>query len=215
MGYFRGHEPPRPGVGTLVSTVVVTTFFAILVLVTMLGVLGVVAFALMDRLRIVPGIMGAIGEMIRPIVLWLAFGIALTATAGSLYLSEVAGFIPCVLCWYQRIAMYPLVVLLGIAAVRGDLAIRRYAVAIAGIGSALSIWHIAVQRLPGVPSGSCSLTAPCDLIYIERFGFITIPVMALAGFLAIIALLVAFARPSTDPHPDLDPDPEPEQESPA
>jgi disulfide bond formation protein DsbB len=130
---------------------------------------------------------------------------------GSLYLSEVAGFIPCVLCWYQRIAMYPLVVLLGIAAVRGDLAIRRYAVAIAGIGSALSIWHIAVQRLPGVPSGSCSLTAPCDLIYIERFGFITIPVMALAGF-------ARHHRPPPrlrGPSPRSDPDPEPEQESPA
>lgn len=123
----------------------------------------------------------------------LGWGMALVATGGSLYFSEVAHFIPCELCWYQRIAMYPLVVILGIAAVRGDVGVRRYVAPVAVIGAAISIWHIGVERLPGLPTGSCSVSAPCDLIWVERFGFVTIPVMALAGFLAILTLLFAYA----------------------
>jgi disulfide bond formation protein DsbB len=119
--------------------------------------------------------------------------------AGSLYFSEVAKFVPCALCWYQRIAMYPLVVILGIAAWRGDAGIRRYVVPVAAIGALISLYHIAVERLPGLPTGSCSLEAPCDLIWVERFGFVTIPVMALAGFVAIITLLLVFAGRGTHP----------------
>ena len=127
---------------------------------------------------------------------WL---VAATATGGSLWFSEVAGFPPCQLCWYQRIAMYPLVVVLGIAAVRRDVQIRRYAGPVAAIGALISLYHIGVERLPGLPTGSCSLEAPCDLIWVERFGFVTIPVMALAGFLAILTLLFVYAGRGTDP----------------
>ncbi|HEX7171968.1 MAG TPA: disulfide bond formation protein B [Candidatus Limnocylindria bacterium] len=137
--------------------------------------------------------------MIGPGALWLAVVVATVATAGSLYFSEVAGFVPCALCWYQRIAMYPLVLVLGIAALRGDVQVRRYVGPMAAIGAVISIYHIGVERLPGLPTGSCSLEAPCDLIWVERFGFITIPVMALAGFLAILALLFACAGRGADP----------------
>jgi disulfide bond formation protein DsbB len=95
--------------------------------------------------------------------------------------------------------MYPLVVVLGIAAVRRDVEIRRYVGPLAAIGALISIYHIGVERLPGLPTGSCSLEAPCDLIWVERFGFVTIPVMALAGFLAILTLLFAYAGRGTDP----------------
>ena len=118
---------------------------------------------------------------------------------GSLYLSEIVGFVPCTLCWYQRIAMYPLVLLLGIAAVRTDTAIRRYAVPLAGIGAVISAYHVAVQRLPGLPSGSCSLDVPCSAIYVERFGFVTIPVMALVGFVSIVVILILLVPRSLEP----------------
>ncbi len=134
-----------------------------------------------------------------PGALWLAALVAAVSTAGSLYFSEIAHYVPCALCWYQRIAMYPLVVVLGIAAVRRDVEIRRYVGPLAAIGALISIYHIGVERLPGLPTGSCSLEAPCDLIWVERFGFVTIPVMALAGFLAILTLLFAYARRGTDP----------------
>jgi disulfide bond formation protein DsbB len=180
-------------------TVVVTTFLAVLVLVAYGALLLSVLLVAADRSRLLPGATDAIRAVIGPGALWLAAIVATVATAGSLYFSEVAGFVPCALCWYQRIAMYPLVVLLGIAAVRGDIGIRRYVGPIAAVGAAISIYHIGVERLPGLPTGSCSLDAPCDLIWVERFGVITIPVMALAGFLAILTLLFAYAGRGADP----------------
>lgn len=164
-------------------TLIVTTFLAVLTLLAALGVIAVLVLAALGQLP-------RLRELLGPAALWLAFGVALTATAGSLYLSEVAGFIPCTLCWYQRIAMYPLVVVLGIAAWRRDGGIRPYVAPVAGIGAVIAAYHLALQRLPGLPAGACSLDAPCTAIYVERFGFVTIPVMALVAFLAILALLL-------------------------
>lgn len=182
------------------SPLVATTFLALLVLVAAIGAIGLVVLAVVGRgseaaASLLDGIRASIG----PAGLWLAFLVALTAMLGSLYLSEVVGFIPCTLCWYQRIAMYPLVLLLGIAAVRGDAAIRRYAVPLAAIGAVVSAYHVALQRLPGLPSGSCSLDVPCSAIYVERFGFVTIPVMAFVGFISIIVIQTLLVPRSPEP----------------
>jgi disulfide bond formation protein DsbB len=170
---------------------VVTTFLAILTLIAALGVVAVVVLAALGQLAPARALFG-------PAALWLAFAVALTATTGSLYLSEVAGFIPCTLCWYQRIAMYPLVIVLGIAAWRGEGDIRRYVVPVAAIGAVIAAYHVALQRLPGLPSGACSLNVPCSAIFVERFGFVTIPVMALVAFLAILALLLGLGPSGGD-----------------
>lgn len=180
------------------SVLAVTTLLGILVIAALVAVLLSLLLLALDRSGLLPGTMAAARAVVGPMALWLAALVALVSTTGSLYLSEVAGFEPCALCWYQRIAMYPLVVILGIAAARGDVAVRRYAAPVAVIGAAISVWHIGVERLPGLPSGSCSLSAPCDLIWVERFGFVTIPVMALAGFLAILTLLLAYAGGGND-----------------
>ena len=126
--------------------------------------------------------------------LWLAWVVALTCTLGSLYLSEVAHFIPCKLCWYQRIAMYPLVPLLGIAAVRRDKNIRIYGIALAGIGALISSYHVVLERFPSLESGVCDPNNPCTLIWVERFDYLTIPTMALSGFAVIIVLLLVAGR---------------------
>jgi disulfide bond formation protein DsbB len=97
--------------------------------------------------------------------------------------------------------MYPLVVILGIAAARGDVGVARYAVPLAAIGATISIWHIGVERIPGLPSGSCSLDVPCSTILVRVLGFVTIPTMALAAFVAILTLLLV-ARASTDQEPE-------------
>ena len=124
--------------------------------------------------------------------LTFAFGIAAVATGGSLIFSEAYHYTPCELCWYQRIAMYPLAVLLGIAAVRRDLDVRRYALPLAGVGAAVSTWHVLVQRVPALAgTTSCEATAPCTGIWVEALGVLTIPTMAGMGFLAIVALLAA------------------------
>jgi disulfide bond formation protein DsbB len=175
-------------------TLAVTTFLALLALFAAAGVVLIVVLAAI-------GWLDGVRELLGAVPLWLAFAVAATATAGSLYLSEVAGFIPCTLCWYQRIAMYPLVLVLGIAAWRGDAGVRRYVVPLAAIGALIAAYHVALQRLPGLPSGACSLDSPCTAIYVERFGFVTIPVMALIGFVAILALmlfLVPITRPATE-----------------
>ena len=99
----------EPSVGARLSVLLISTFLAILVLVAAFGVLVTLTFLVMDRTRMVPGLLDGMRGLVGPAALWLAFLVALTATVGSLYFSEVARFTPCVLCWYQRIAMYPLV----------------------------------------------------------------------------------------------------------
>lgn len=175
-------------------TLAVATFLAVLTLVSAAGIAAVVVLAVIDRL-------GPIKAALGSGALWLAFAVALTATSGSLYFSEVAGLEPCALCWYQRIAMYPLALILGIAAWRGDWSVRRYAAPLATIGAVIATYHVVLQRVPGLPSTGCSLTAPCSAIDLERFGFVTIPVMALVAFAAVLTLLFAFA-PSPNSAPE-------------
>ncbi len=169
-----------------------TTFFALLALAANGATLLLVAAAAAGRLS-------EAGRRFRSEVLalfagwelWTAFIVATTATLGSLYLSEIAHFVPCQFCWYQRIAMYPLAVILGIAAWRRDHGIRIYVSVIAAIGAALSTYHYLIQRFPDLDSGSCSLGVPCTTAYVMKFGFMTIPYMAFSGFTLILALMWA------------------------
>jgi len=174
----------------------VSNFLAILVLVAGAGSLTVLGLWLAGRVSAAPRAgLDQVRAAIGPYRLWLAWLVAATAMAGSLYFSEIGGLTPCLLCWYQRIAMYPLAVILLVAAIRGDGGIRPYASALAVIGGLISAYHILLQRLPGLPSGSCSVEVPCTAIDLERFGFITIPVMALVGFVSILVLLWVVAEP--------------------
>lgn len=125
-----------------------------------------------------------------PTLVVLAWAVTLIATAGSLYLSEGLGLEPCVLCWYQRIAMYPLVIVLGVAVLRRDDAIWLTAVPLCAIGAVVSTYHVGVQYVPGIEITSCSASAPCSARYLAAYGFVTIPVMAGAAFLLAGALLL-------------------------
>ena len=127
------------------------------------------------------------------VALPLATAIAATATGGSLLLSEVAGYLPCTLCWYQRIAMYPLVVILGVASVRGDRDAWRTVLPLTAIGSIIAMWHIAIENNPAW-GGPCEDAAPCTIIWVEEFGFLTLPTMALIAFAAITVLSLAARR---------------------
>jgi disulfide bond formation protein DsbB len=141
----------------------------------------------------------AVWELIADTGLWLAWAVALVATIGSLYLSEVAHFIPCQLCWYQRIAIYPLAVILLVAALRHDRAIRFAAIPLAAIGAIVSIYHYQLERFPNQASVSCSAEAPCTVVWIWRFHYVSIPFMALSAAVLIIALLWIAGR--SDPTP--------------
>ena len=135
---------------------------------------------------------------VAPQAMALAFVVALVATLGSLYLSEVANFIPCKLCWYQRIAMYPLVVVFGIAALRFDVRVWIYGAVLAAIGAVISGYHMLIERFPSLDSASCDPNAPCSLIWVERFGYLTIPTMAGSAFLLILVLMM-IARSVKEP----------------
>jgi len=116
--------------------------------------------------------------------------VALIATLGSLYFSEILLYIPCELCWYQRILMYPLVVILGIAAVKKDAGIATYVLPLSILGGAISFYHYLVQKVDfiGENSVSCGVV-PCTGQYINWLSFITIPFLALIGFTLITIIL--------------------------
>jgi disulfide bond formation protein DsbB len=131
----------------------------------------------------------AVVEVFSGPALALAAVVAATCMAGSLYFSEVADFVPCTLCWYQRIAMYPLVVILAIAAVRRDRDVWHYVVPLAGIGAAISTYHYLVEWFPEADSGVCKSTVPCTFVWFRELGFVSLPLMALCGFALIITLV--------------------------
>ena len=126
-----------------------------------------------------------------PVALPLAAAVALTCTLGSLYLSEVAKYPPCILCWYQRIAMYPLVVILTVASLRRDRTVWWYVVPQALIGLGISIYHYLIERFPDSVSFSCSSDVPCSTVWVWKFHFLSIPAMAGLGFALIITLRAA------------------------
>lgn len=130
-----------------------------------------------------------------PDALWLGGAMAVIATAGSLYYSLGAGFEPCELCWYQRIAMYPLSLMLVLAALWRDRRIVLYVLPAAVVGSVISGYHYMIQQFPDLSAGACSASVPCTAAYVWKFDFVSIPLMALVSFAAIItAALVALAH---------------------
>ena len=137
-------------------------------------------------------------DQMAPMALAFAWIVGVFCTSGSLFLQFGEHLEPCDFCWFQRICMYPQALLLGIAVLTRDLyMVKRYMIPLAAIGSVISVVHI---ELPTIQSWfgwtsvpGCSLDNPCTVQPITEFGFITIPYMALSGFLLIIALL-AFVR---------------------
>lgn len=169
-------------------------------------------FALLAIVAIGVAIATTVGLARRRVPVWLrddvalplATAVATVATGGSLLLSEVAGYVPCVLCWYQRIAMYPLVVVLGVATFRRDDQVWRTVLPLSGIGAGIAAWHIAIERWPMLGSEVCDPVAPCALRWVEEFGFLTLPTMAFIGFVAISVLSLAARRPPVPADRDRD-----------
>jgi len=131
-----------------------------------------------------------IRERLAPYALPGAFTVALLAVVGSLYFSEIAQFEPCRLCWYQRIAMYPLVPILAIAASRRDVGVRVYAGPVALIGLVISSYHYLLEWFPAVDTGACKVGIPCTVVWFRELGFVSLPFLALTAFALIIALLL-------------------------
>ncbi len=129
-----------------------------------------------------------------PVWLYAAWLIALIATLGALFIGEVLGQTPCVLCWYQRIAMFPLAWILGVACLTNDLRIGRYALPLALAGGAIALWHsllyagIVEEALVPCQQNGPSCTDSAMLTVAD----LPIPYLSLISFVAITLLLVIF-----------------------
>ena len=132
-------------------------------------------------------------------LLFAGWILAVVSTAGSLFLSEVMDYAPCVLCWYQRIPMYALALILGIALWTHDAHVVKYAQPLALAGAALAAFHCLLY-LGYIPKGiqPCSQGVPCSEVKLQLWGFVTIPLMSLAAFAAITGVLVLLKRSTHD-----------------
>ncbi len=120
----------------------------------------------------------------------MAWAVSLVAVGGSLFFSEVMRYEPCKLCWFQRIFMYPLVLLLGMACYKNDRRLIPYILPLSIIGGMISLYHYSEQKIPGLAKLlPCTVGVPCNEDYINWLGFITIPLLALIAFILITCLL--------------------------
>ena len=132
----------------------------------------------------------AIARLLGQQALLVAWIVAIVTTLGSLYYSLHVGYIPCELCWYQRIVMYPLVVVLGVGWLRRDTKAWITAGVFVVVGAPLSLYHWLVERVPSLSEGSsCSILAPCNAPFFEKLGFVTLAWMCMSSFFLIGTLL--------------------------
>jgi disulfide bond formation protein DsbB len=178
--------------------------------IVVLAALGVVG-QILGGLLILVGLAAAAGargplrrlrEALWGYELWAAFVVAAIATGGSLFFSEIANFVPCELCWFQRICMYPLSIVTLLAALRGDHRVARYLLPLPIVGACISVYHLLVENGVVEQAKACLASAPggCATKWINEFGWITIPTLALTGFVLLIGFLALAASGSdTDP----------------
>ena len=164
-------------------------------LLAILALGGGLLYALAARLApVTPGssvstLVRAVSVEVHRLGLWLAWSIAAVATLGSLYFSEVANYVPCRLCWFQRICMYPLAGILFVAAIRKESSVRWYALPLLLAGIGVSGYHYLIEWRPSLGENACGIGPSCTDIWFRSLGFMTLAGMALFGFLAIALLL--------------------------
>lgn len=138
----------------------------------------------------------SLSRFVHKYILELVFYSTLSAVVGSLVYSEIVGFPPCDLCWYGRMAMYPIALLAGMAMIRKDKGILDYIVPFSILGALVSLFHSLIQW--GLISGSAlactSAGGACARVYVNEYSYITIPFMALSIFVYIIALKYIYYR---------------------
>jgi disulfide bond formation protein DsbB len=124
-------------------------------------------------------------------LVFAAWLVATTATLGALFMSEIMGFAPCVLCWWQRIFMFPLVLVLALGLFPFDAKVLRYALPLAVIGLLVAGFHV-LLTIGIIPEtlAPCRDGIPCKTLQIEWFGFVTIPLLSFSAFLVLNLLLI-------------------------
>ncbi len=131
-------------------------------------------------------------ELVVGYELWLGWLVAAVGTGGSLFFSEIAGFVPCELCWYQRICLFPLAAVLVLAALRDDHRVARYLLPLPVAGAGVAVYQLLIENGVVGQSRACLVSAPggCATRWIDEFGYVTIPTLTLTAFLLTFALLL-------------------------
>jgi len=129
---------------------------------------------------------------------YVALLVAWVATGGSLYFSLVLHWPPCDLCWYQRICMYPLAVILTVSLLKRDPAIDRYVLPLALPGALIAGYHYVLQKTDWLAAPACQAGVPCTGDYLNWFGLVTIPLLALTAFVLISMLVLAAGLNAAD-----------------
>lgn len=153
-----------------------------------LTIIGVIVYFLSFKAR-KTSLIGKISSYLSKHAVILGFVVATLATLASLFLSEIVLFIPCKLCWYQRIFMYPQVIILGLGLYLNDKYAKLYALIFSVIGFIIALYHVLLQFYPGIFPCSDEI-ANCALKQFSYYGYITIPVMSLSSFAALIVILM-------------------------
>lgn len=166
----------------------------LLSLLTLLANLGLVLFFLLFSLKGV----GLFKSLWKKTFLFLeqkailfSFIVSLSATLGSLYLSEIAHFEPCKLCWFQRIFMYPLPIILGVALYKNLKEVRDFVLPLSVIGGLIAIYHyyFQISGNPLIPCSAVGFSVSCSQRFFTHFGYITIPWMSFSAFLMVSVLM--------------------------
>lgn len=127
--------------------------------------------------------------------LHLAWVVSFFSVTGSLYFSEIAGYAPCILCWYQRVCMYPILLLLSIGIVSEDKKVYRYIIPLSVIGAIIAFYQLLLYYdIISEASAPCVSGISCTTRYIEWFGFVSIPLLSLLAFVFIILFMVIFKK---------------------
>ena len=161
----------------------------ILAYLTVIGQIAVIV--MLVNLTVFKG-KSTLAEIINQKSLFLTFIVALVATLGSLFYSEIAGYEPCKLCWFQRILMYPQVILLGMAFWKKDQGMAAYGLVLSVLGAVIAAYHYLLQIgvVSVLPCSAVGYSADCSQRFTMNFGYITIPMMAFTAFLMIIFILM-------------------------
>jgi disulfide bond formation protein DsbB len=128
-------------------------------------------------------------------ILHIAFLQALIATLGSLFFSEIMNFTPCVLCWYQRIAMYPLVFILAVGIIREDKKVHEYVLPLSITGWFIALYHnLLYYKILPQSFETCKNGVSCTTKYFQLFGIFTIPSLAFIAFTVITILMFVYRK---------------------
>lgn len=168
---------------------VVNKFLSIMVVGSQVFIVLSLLYAFLGRKKGEP----LLPEFFSKNALWFALSVAILAMAGSLFYSEIAHYTPCKLCWYERILMYPQVLLIGMALWKKDKKIADYGLGMSILGFLIALYHNYIYYTGNslFPCDAAGLGESCTRRFILEFGYVTIPLMALTAFALLIVLFAA------------------------